>query len=301
MTIYTELNDQITAIGSSIDTLKGLPDRVDQFCGNLALALRSNYASPSGIASVFSTEKTIDGIYGDRDKITGALRETWKRMDATRTHLSVPSDLLLIANEWRTTKGSVQAALQDYMNTDLSATWAGDAAAAYVNVRKRQEKAFESVRDACEDIAKSLERLADAELTLYTELGTKAGELNAEVAKLVGDGSASIVGAMLNPFEIDRSISALSGLVTSVLNLKTLIIGVISAVARCSAVKIAEGNMIGQTYSIIDGLIYNKWPAGVSEAHGAGITAIRDVLGDGTTADGDESGWNPGTTVVVAQ
>jgi uncharacterized protein YukE len=242
----------------------------------------------------------IDDIYDDRDKITGALRETWKKMDATRTHLSVPVDLLLISNEWRNVKGLVQAAGQDIANANLSTTWTGDAAAVYVNVLTRQNAALKSVPESCEQIAKSLGLIADAELVLYTELATKASELNAEVSKLVGDGTVSVVGALINPLEIDRSISALSGLVTSVLNLKTLILGVISSVAKCSATKIGENNMIGQSYSIIDGLIYNKWPAGVSEAHGQGVYAIRDVLGDGTTADRDECGWTPGATTVVA-
>ncbi|MEU4648031.1 WXG100 family type VII secretion target [Nocardia fluminea] len=292
-----QLNTQIATIRSNIGDIGNLPDKVDQFCGVLAASIRAGYVGP-GVISVFTSEKVIDDIYDDRDKINVSIKQAWNNLDRTDPDLEVPANLLVIADEWRNLKGNVQAAGHDFNNTNLSTTWEGDAAAAYVEVRTRQALALKTVPEACDNIAKSLEALAATELQLYIELATKSREMVTEVTDVVGKVSTAVGGVIVNPFAVDEYIAAMSALVLTVENMKTLIMGVVSAVATSSAAKIQENNMIGQSYSIIDGLPYQKWPKAVSEAYTGGLG---DVIGDATTSDGDESGWNPGTTVVVAR
>ncbi|MFF0544381.1 hypothetical protein [Nocardia thailandica] len=292
-----QLNSQITTIRTNIDDIGNLPNKVDEFCGALALSMRSNYASISGIFSAYGTEKAISDMYEDRDNVNAAIREAWTKLDATDPDLEVPVQLLTISDEWRNFKGLVQAARADFDNTDLSQNWAGDAAAAYVGVRNRQKLALESVPLACEQIAVSLGNLASSELTLYIELAQKTREMVTEVTALVGGLTSSTVKIVINPWDIAEYVDSMSNLAVTMENLKTLIMGVVSAMATNSAAKIAENNMIGQSYSIIDGLHNNKWPTAVSAAHTGGL---RDVIGDATTTDEDKSDWEPGTTVVVA-
>lgn len=296
MALIDELNTQIVTIRTNIEDIGNLPDKVDEFCGILALSMRSNYAGP-GIFSAYGVERAISDLYDDRDNVNASIRQAWKKLDKTNPDLEVPVQLLTISDEWRNFKGLIQAARADFDNTDLSKNWAGDAAIAYVGVRERQKLALESLPLSCEQIAVSIGNLAMSELALYIELATKSREMVTTVIALVGDLISSNVGIVVNPWEIDNYLDGMNNLVVAMENIKTLIIGIVAAIATSAATRIAENNMIGQSYSIIDGLHYNKWPAAVSAAYTGGL---RDVIGDATTADGDKSDWNPGATTVVA-
>ncbi|MEV0434068.1 hypothetical protein [Nocardia sp. NPDC050413] len=294
--LINQLNNEIVTIRKNIDEIGNLPDKVDEFCGILAASIRAGYLGP-GVFTVFTSERAIDDLYEDRDSINSAIREAWNKLEITDPDLEIPVQLLTISDEWRNFKGLIQAARADFDNTDLSKNWAGDAAAAYVGVRERQKLALESLPLACEQIAVSIGNLAMAELALYSELALKSREMITEVTGLVGGLLSSTVKVVVNPFALGDYIDATSNLAVSIENLKTLILGVVSAMATSAASRISENNMIGQSYSIIDGLHYNKWPPAVSAAYTGGL---RDVIGDATTSDGDKSDWDPGTTVVVA-
>ncbi|MFR9751102.1 hypothetical protein ACL02S_08705 [Nocardia sp. 004] len=283
-----ELREQIRFIRSHIDAIGSLPEKVDSFSGHIVKLIRVSNIP-------FTAEWAVDEIWDHRDKINKAIRETWRRLSEISPDLEVPIDFLDIADVWRDLKGDIQAAGQDFYETSLSSEWQGDAAARYVEMRARQEKALISLPIVSEDIAKSLEKVAASELELYVDLSIKTQELVATVTETTGSAFAAMFDLPLG------AISAMGDLLNTVVALETMILGYVASMADNALECLTEGNRIKQNLSIQDGFPDNTWPSAVKGSYGQGIDGIRAAIGDASAKDGDKSDWEIGITRVVAE
>lgn len=289
------LREKITLIRQQKDKIKDLPDDVQTWCGHLVKLVRTNgYTGmlAGNFGSALNTEDVVDAIWKERDKANTALGDSWNELSKVDPDLEAPIRFIAVANEWRNLKTAVQLAETDVGYTKLSGTWHGDAATRYGIMRNEQGIPLEILPTVFEDIAASLETVAKAELTLYSDLATKVQELEASVVAAVGD-----LSDLLDPP------AAAANLANTVEAAKTFIVNTITAMAESDATNIIESQKIQQNGGYQRGIPNNKWPAAVSDAaaFGNGLEGLKNSMGDGTTADGDKSDWEIGATDTVAQ
>ncbi|WP_278264185.1 hypothetical protein [Nocardia sp. AG03] len=285
----TELAKQITAIRSRKNEIGDLPQKVQDWHGDLVKLVRTGgivgFVGTLGASFVVDETIVIPKIWDNRDKINNALGETWNKLEEMDPGLEVPVTFLKYADEWRNIKGDIDNASSTYGETELMGEWEGDAAKRYRALRIRQEKAFPAMSTLCENIALNLESVAVAELELYTDLATAAQELVEKVTALTG----SYVGSFFNlPW---GPISASGDLATAVQASNTFILDISTAVATSAQANIIASNRIAQDASVQAGIPNNHWPPGVVESYGIGKDGITAALGDASTRDNDKSDW----------
>ncbi|MET8872351.1 hypothetical protein [Nocardia sp. NPDC004604] len=286
------LLDKISFIREKKDRIGDLPEEVSTYAGYLVMHVRTNgYAgvatNPIGALTV---EDTVDEIWSERDKINKAIGQTWDKLKELDPDLEVPVKFIDVANEWRTLKGNVIAAGNDFLETALSGEWQGDAANRYAEMRTRQKDALDSLPLEFEKIAVSLETLASSELTLYGDLATKAQELITKVEETTVD----YLKALLDIFSLGGAVAQIKALTTACEAVNTFILATVRSMADSAKNNMIEGNKISQIVSIQKGLPDNKWPSGVKASYGPGIEGIRAAIGDASTKDGDKSDWTVG-------
>ncbi|WP_067654716.1 hypothetical protein [Nocardia harenae] len=287
------LQSNIAYIRDTTKEIGDLPAQVDGFSGDIVTWIRVD--GYSKFPNPFAIERAVDRVWENRDRINQAIRESWNTLVELDPELEVPVRLIGFADEWRNIQGDLTAAQTNFNETNLSAEWQGDAASRYVEMRSRQQTALVSMQDVCGQIAVNLEDVANAQLTLYTELATKSQELVERVTEVAGSFIASM-------FDLPRgAISAQADLLTAVEASKSFILGTVTSMATSAQSLIISGNRIAQTLSIQRGLPNNHWPPGVKESYGTGIDGIRIAIGDGAASDGDKSDWELGATKVVTE
>ncbi|WP_069160874.1 hypothetical protein [Nocardia altamirensis] len=285
-TAREELEKQIEAIRSSASEIGNLPQKVQDWHGDLVALIRAEgYTGGLATGGFITTESHVALVWENRDKINNALGETSKRLSEIDPGLEVPIRFLEYTNEWRNIKNDITNAASLISETDLTIEWEGDAATRYRDMRLRQRAAVESMPKTCEDIATNLETIAKNELTLYIDLATKSKDLVTKVLAVVTSLVKSYFSLPFGP------ISASADLVAAVDASKTFILGIATSIATNAQTNIIEGNKISQNISANAGLPMNKWPPGVVSSYGDGITGISTALGDASVKDGDKSDW----------
>ncbi|MFR9767361.1 WXG100 family type VII secretion target [Nocardia sp. SC052] len=281
-----ELIRQIEAIRSSKNDIGNLPQKVQDWHGDLVKLIRAEgYTGGLVTGGVFTTEMQVDLVWANRDQINKALGETWDKLAEMEPGLEVPVTFIDYANEWRNIRNDIFNASNAFSETDLTGEWEGDAANRYRELRMRQKLALDTMPQVCETIATSLERIAQNELALYTDLATKSKDLVTKVLTIVTSLIKSFFNFPLGP------ISASTDLVAAVDASKTFILGAATSIATNAQTNMIEGNKITQNISAQAGLPENKWPPGVVASYGEGINGLRIALGDASVNDGDKSDW----------
>jgi hypothetical protein len=286
------LLDNISFIREKKDRIGDLPEKVSTYAGYLVMHVRSNgyggvVTNPIGALTV---EDAVDEIWSERDKINKAIGQTWNKLEELDPDLEVPVKFIDVANEWRTLKGNVTAAGNDFTGTTLGAEWQGDAANRYAEMRTRQKDALGNLPPEFERIAGSLETLASSELTLYGDLATKSQELITKVEETTVD----YLKALLDVFSLGGAVAQIKALTTAVEAVNTFMLATVRSMADAAKNNMIEGNKISQIVAIQKGLPDNKWPSGVKASYGSGIEGIRAAIGDASTKDGDKSDWTVG-------
>ncbi|WP_433196287.1 hypothetical protein ACQP1G_43840 [Nocardia sp. CA-107356] len=285
-----ELIKQIVAIRSSQSDIGNLPEVVQDWHGHIVAMIRANgYGGvlTGNFGSALTTEDLVDKIWDNRDKINNALGETWDKLVEINPGLEVPVKFIEYADEWRKMNGDIINATTAYSETALYTEWQGDASNRYRDMRDRQKIALDSTAEVCLQIAVSLETVAKNELTLYTDLATKAQDLVSKVTALTGS-------YIKSAFDFPMGwISASTDLVSAVQASKTFILGITKSVADNAQSNMIEGNKIHGALVAQRGLPANKWPPAVVESYGKGIEGVRVAIGDAsvTATDGDKSDW----------
>lgn len=290
-----ELRKQIEAIRSNKSDIGDLPEKVQNWHGDLVKLIRANgYAGAltGNFVGAFSTEQMVDHVWGNRDKINDALGDTWDKLVEIDPGLEVPIKFIDYADEWRNITGDIIHAYNSFRETNLIAEWQGDAANRYREMRDRQEEPLKSLPQTCGSIANSLEEVARKELELYTDLATKSQDLVEKVTTFAANYVGSFFDLPLGP------LSASDNLVAAVQASKSFILGAVTSIATNAQANMIEGNKIAQELSVQGGLPDNKWPPAVVAAYGNGIGGIRNAIGDASVTDGDKSDWNIRTTEV---
>ncbi|WP_280494661.1 hypothetical protein [Nocardia farcinica] len=288
------LLDKIAFIRSQIEKIGDLPSQVDSWCGRMVQMIRMDSIASAG-SKALSNERIIDMIWEERDRVNGALRDSWSELKKVDPDLEVPVKFIRVANEWRNVKTAIQQAESDYEKTILSTEWHGDAASRYGGMRNTQKLALGSLIEAFEEIARSLEEVAKAELVLYVDLANKVQELEQEVVEFVGN----LPDVLVLPLGPLNAVAELANVTEAA---RTFIVGTIGSMADSAATMMIESNRIEQNEGYQRGLPDNRWPPGVKGAYGNGLDGIKNAIGDGTTQDGDKSDWVLGPApVVVAQ
>ncbi|MEV6276701.1 hypothetical protein [Nocardia sp. NPDC051832] len=293
------LLEKIAFIREKIEKIGDLPEKVQTWCGHLVKLVRVGHVSSItslGLQTVIIETQVVPRIWEERDRVNEALRNSENDLKKVDPDLEVPVTFIRVANEWRNLKTYVQQAESDFEKTNLSTEWHGDAASRYGGMRTTQAKPLNSLIDTFEEIAVSLETIAEAELLLYVDLANKVQDLENKVVEATGN---VISGLFDLPWGPVSSVGELANVVEAA---RTLIVGVIGSMAESAATNMIESNKIEQNEGYQRGLPDNKWPPGVKGAYGNGLEGIKNAIGDGTTADGDKSEWELGPApVVVAQ
>ncbi|MET9029143.1 hypothetical protein ABZW96_26535 [Nocardia sp. NPDC004168] len=290
------LLEKVEFLRKKKDEIGDLPEKVNTYAGHLVEIVRSQAyggALTGNLGPALTVEDTVDQIWSERDKANKAIGETWDKLDVLDPDLEVPIKFIDIANEWRTLRGNLLAAGNDFGDTVLStAEWQGDAAVRYGEMRTRQQVPLDSLPLEFDKIAGSLERIASSELALYGELATKTQDLIAKVE----DAALSSVKDLLDVVKISvgGAVSLIKNLVAVVEAANTFIIGVVKSMADAAKTNMIEGNNIMQIVANQKGLPDGKWPSGVKASYGAGIGGIREAIGDASAKDGDKSDWTVG-------
>ncbi|MFI5541665.1 hypothetical protein ACIA5H_35330 [Nocardia sp. NPDC051900] len=290
------LLEKVEFLRKKKDEIGDLPEKVNTYAGHLVEIVRSQAyggALTGNLGPALTVEDTVDQIWSERDKANKAIGETWDKLDVLDPDLEVPIKFIDVANEWRTLRGNLLAAGNDFGDTVLStAEWQGDAAVRYGEMRTRQQVPLDSLPLEFDKIAGSLERIASSELALYGELATKTQDLIAKVE----DAALSSVKDLLDVVKISvgGAVSLIKNLVAVVEAANTFIIGVVKSMADAAKTDMIEGNNIMQIVANQKGLPDGKWPSGVKASYGAGIGGIREAIGDASAKDGDKSDWTVG-------
>ncbi|WP_054811860.1 hypothetical protein [Nocardia arizonensis] len=288
MTSREELEKQITAIRSSQSEIGNLPAKVQEWHGKLVALIRANGAAGAAsgsIAGPFLAERHVDLVWENRDKINDALGETWDKLAEMEPGLNVPVTFIDYAAQWRGVKNDIDRAFTAISETILYTEWQGDASNRYRDIHGRQSAACTSLGAAAEQIAGSLESISKAELTLYTDLATKAQDLITTVTGLTG----SYISSAFN-FPMGY-LTASSNLASAVQASRTFILGIAKSVADNALTNMVEGNKIYDTLAAQKGLPANQWPPGVVDSYGSGYQGIHTAIGDASVTDGDGSDW----------
>ncbi|MGV9723929.1 hypothetical protein [Nocardia beijingensis] len=290
------LLEKVEFLRKKKDEIGDLPEKVNTYAGHLVEIVRTQGyggALTGNAGPALTVEDTVDQIWSERDKANKAIGETWDKLNVLDPDLEVPIKFIDVANEWRTLRGNLLAAGNDFGDTVLStAEWQGDAAVRYGEMRTRQQVPLDSLPLEFDKIAGSLERIAASELALYGELATKTQDLIAKIE----DTAFSSVKDLLDVVKISvgGAISLMKNLVAVVEAAKTFIIGVVKSMADAAKTNMIEGNNIMQIVANQKGLPDGKWPSGVKASYGAGIGGIREAIGDASAKDGDKSDWTVG-------
>lgn len=285
------LNEKIVFIREKKDRIGDLPAKVSTYAGYLVMHVRTsvygNIMNPFGMLTV---ENTVDEIWGERDKINKAIDQTWNKLKQVDPDLEVPVRFIEVANEWRTLKGNMNAAYNDFMDTALGGEWQGDAASRYAEMRTRQQGALDSLPIEFDKIAVSLEAIASSELALYGDLATKAQELITKIE----DTCVDYVKSLADVGSFSGAIGQMKTMTSSSEAANSFILGTVRSMADAAKNNIIEGNKISQIVAIQKGLPDNKWPSGVKASYGPGTEGIRVAIGDASAKDGDKSDWSVG-------
>ncbi|MEU6190588.1 hypothetical protein [Nocardia sp. NPDC047038] len=290
------LLEKVEFLRKKKDEIGDLPEKVNTYAGHLVEIVRSQAyggALTGNLGPAITVEDTVDQIWSERDKANKAIGETWDKLEMLAPDLEVPVKFIDVANEWRTLRGNILAARNDFADTVLStAEWQGDAAIRYGEMRTRQQDALDSLAIEFDKIASSLEGIASSELALYGELATKTQDLIVKVE----DAAFSSVKDSLDVVKVSvgGAVSLMKNLVTAVEAARTFIIGIVKSLADAAKTNMIEGNKISQIVGIQKGLPDGKWPSGVKASYGAGIGGIREAIGDASAKDGDKSDWTVG-------
>lgn len=289
MTSRDELIDRITAIRSQKSAIGNLPQKVEDWHGELVALVRTGgivgALGSLGLTTLLTEGAVIEKIWENRDKINLALGETWNKINEMDPGLEVPVTFLDYADEWRNIKGDIDNANTAFSETDLMGDWSGDAAERFRSLRERQKLAFPAMSTLSEDIALNLEEVAQGELTLYTDLATAAQDLIEKVTELTGSYVSSMFNLPWGP------ITASSNLASAVEASSSFILDIAKSVASSAQNNIIAANRIAQSASVQYGIPNNQWPPGVVSSYGAGKDGIVAAIGDASTQDGDQSDW----------
>lgn len=288
MTSEDELLRQINRIRSGQSAIDNLPNKVQEWHGNLVSLLRTNAAAAAATGNVTApvlAERQVDLVWRNRDEINSALGETGDRLAEMKPGLNVPVEFVAHAAQWRSIKNDINNAFTAISETVLYTEWQGDASNRYRDIHQRQGLACTSLAEAAAQIADSLETVAEAELALYSDLATKVQDMVTTVTNLTG----SYISSALN-FPMGY-IQASSNLVSAVQASNTLVIGLATSIADNALKNMIEGNKVYDAVAAPRGLPAGQWPPAVVTSYGYGVEAVRDAIGDGSVSDGDKSDW----------
>ncbi|MFI6166942.1 hypothetical protein ACIBCN_09145 [Nocardia sp. NPDC051052] len=284
------LNEKVIFIREKKDRIGDLPEKVSTYAGYLVMHVRtSGYGNVMNPFGMLTVENTVDEIWNERDKINKAIGQTWDKLKQVDPDLEVPVRFIEVANEWRTLKGNVNAAYNDFINTALG-EWQGDAASRYVEIRSRQQGALDSLPIEFDKIAVSMEAIASSELALYGDLATKAQELITKIE----DTCVDYVKSFADIGSLSGALGQMKTMTSASEAANSFILGTVRSMADAAKSNIIEGNKISQIVAIQKGLPDNKWPSGVKASYGPGQEGIRVAIGDASAKDGDKSDWSVG-------
>ncbi|MFE6920244.1 hypothetical protein ACFVAV_04275 [Nocardia sp. NPDC057663] len=283
-----ELEKQIAAIRSSENAIGNLPQKVQDWHGDLVKIIRTGGYSGAVVnpANALTVEAQVDLAWGNRDKINTALGETGQKLAEMNPGLEIPVTFMDFAYQWRMIRNDIYAARTSFGETDLIGEWTGDAATRYRELRIRQDKAFPAMSSLCENIAVNLESVAAAELTLYTTLATQAQQLVEKVTSFCAKMASSFFNLPFGP------LTASTDLVTVVQASNTFILGITSSVATSAQANLKAANSIASDLKVQQDIPDNHWPPGVVASYGSGAEGLRVALGDASVNDGDKSDWS---------
>ncbi|UGT60889.1 WXG100 family type VII secretion target [Nocardia asteroides] len=288
MTSRDELIRQIATIRSGQISIDDLPNKVQEWHGNLASLIRTSAAAAAAtgnVAALVQAEGQVDLVWGNRDEINTTLGETGDKLAEMEPGLNVPVDFIDYAAQWRSVKSDINNAFTAISETVLYTEWQGDASNRYRDIHQRQSLACISLAEAATQIADSLDKVAEAELALYSDLATKIQDLISTVTNLTG----SYISSAFN-FPMGY-ITASSNLVSAVQASKKLVLDLASSIASNAATNTIEGNKIYDAVAAPRGLPSGQWPPAVVSSYGSGVDAVRDAIGDASVTDGDSSDW----------
>lgn len=289
MSSRDDLIRHIASLRSSKSDIGNLPQQVEDWHGNLVKAIRTgeiiSAISSIGISVFVNEAFVIEKVWDNRDKINRALGTTWQKLNEMDPGLEVPVKFLDHADEWKNVQGDIVEAGNRFRTAQLIGVWKGDAADRYRVLHGVQSAAFPGMKDMCGEVAKNLQDVAAAELTLYSDLVSKSHDLIEKVTSLTGSYLSSLGSMPFGP------LSASSNLVSATEASNTFIVGIINSTAANAFAITKAANDIAQAQSVQDGIPYNKWPPAVIAAFGEGKQGVTAALGDASTRDGDKSDW----------